>query len=49
LGLDIKILLRTIWKILKRDGISAPGEATMPRFMGSGAERAENIGGQRNV
>lgn len=35
LWLDIKILLLTAWKIAKREGISAPGEATMPRFMGS--------------
>ncbi|MDR1048256.1 MAG: sugar transferase [Synergistaceae bacterium] len=32
--LDMKILLLTIWKIIKREGISAPGEATMPRFEG---------------
>ena len=35
LGLDMKILLRTVLKILKREGISAAGEATMPRFMGN--------------
>ena len=34
LWLDLKILLLTVMKILKREGISAPGEATMPRFMG---------------
>lgn len=34
LWLDIRILLLTVWKILKREGISAPGDATMPRFMG---------------
>jgi lipopolysaccharide/colanic/teichoic acid biosynthesis glycosyltransferase len=33
--LDIRILLMTVRKILKREGISAAGEATMPRFMGS--------------
>ena len=32
--LDLKILSLTVWKILKRDGISAPGEASMPRFTG---------------
>ena len=32
--IDMKILFLTIWKILRREGISAPGEATMPRFMG---------------
>ena len=34
LGLDVKIFFLTLWKILRREGISAPGEATMPRFMG---------------
>ena len=32
--LDIKILFRTIMKIFTRHGISAEGEATMPRFKG---------------
>ncbi len=35
LGLDLKILMLTIKKVLLRDGISAAGEATMPRFTGS--------------
>jgi lipopolysaccharide/colanic/teichoic acid biosynthesis glycosyltransferase len=34
LWLDVKILLLTIWKVLKREGISAEGSATMPMFMG---------------
>lgn len=34
-GLDLKILFLTVWKILKREGISAQGEATMPEFMGN--------------
>lgn len=33
--LDIKIILLTIKKVLLRDGISADGEATMPKFTGS--------------
>ena len=33
--LDIKIILLTIKKVLLREGISAQGEATMPRFTGS--------------
>lgn len=32
LGLDLKILLMTVIKVLKREGISAEGHATMPRF-----------------
>jgi lipopolysaccharide/colanic/teichoic acid biosynthesis glycosyltransferase len=35
LWLDIKILWLTVKKVLVRDGISAAGEATMPKFMGS--------------
>lgn len=35
LWLDIKILLLTLWKVLKREGISAEGSATMPVFMGT--------------
>lgn len=33
--LDLKILLLTVRKVLVRDGISAAGEATMPKFTGS--------------
>ena len=35
--LDIKILFLTAGKVIRRDGISAPGEATMTEFMGSPA------------
>ena len=34
--LDIKIIFATVGKVLKHEGISADGEATMPRFTGSG-------------
>ena len=33
--LDLRILVMTAWKVLKREGISAEGEATMPEFMGT--------------
>jgi lipopolysaccharide/colanic/teichoic acid biosynthesis glycosyltransferase len=36
--LDVKILARTVWSVVRRDGISAEGEATMPEFRGK-AER----------
>jgi lipopolysaccharide/colanic/teichoic acid biosynthesis glycosyltransferase len=36
LRLDLKIIVATIGKVLKRSGISADGEATMPRFDGRG-------------
>ena len=39
--LDLKILFLTLWKALKREGISAPGSATAPEFMGSKKEPPE--------
>lgn len=39
IALDMKILFITAAKVLKREGISAPGDATMPAFNGnSGSE-----------
>ena len=35
LWLDLKILWRTVLKVLVRDGISAAGEATIPKYTGS--------------
>ena len=35
LWLDMRILLMTIVRVLKRDGISSDGHATMPEFTGS--------------
>lgn len=35
LWLDLRILGKTAWMVLKGDGISAPGHATMPEFRGS--------------
>jgi lipopolysaccharide/colanic/teichoic acid biosynthesis glycosyltransferase len=37
-GLDLKIVALTVWKVLRRDGISAAGDATMPVFVGKRAE-----------
>lgn len=34
--LDIKILWMTVWNVLRREGISGGGEATMSEFMGEG-------------
>ena len=33
--LDVRILWLTLRKVLERDGISAAGEATMPKFEGN--------------
>lgn len=35
LWLDLKILWRTLWIVLRREGISAEGHATMPEFRGA--------------
>jgi exopolysaccharide biosynthesis polyprenyl glycosylphosphotransferase len=35
LWLDLKIIWLTVLKVVRRDGISAAGEATMPRFTGT--------------
>lgn len=46
LWLDIKILAKTVGKVVLRDGISAAGEATMPEFQGIKREaeiRTSNI------
>ena len=34
-GLDLRILARTLRSVLKREGISAEGHATMPEFQGT--------------
>ncbi len=33
--LDLKILLQTVWKVFRQDGISEPGQATQLKFTGS--------------
>jgi sugar transferase EpsL len=35
LWLDVKIIVMTLWKILSREGISQPGQATAEEFMGA--------------
>ena len=35
LWLDLRILFITFWKVIAREGINAPGEATVKRFTGS--------------
>jgi len=45
LWLDVRILLRTAWTVVRREGISAAGHATMPRFDERGADDAAGTGG----
>jgi len=35
LWLDVRILALTLWKVIKREGISQPGHATAEEFMGN--------------
>ncbi len=36
--LDLRILFRTVWQVVTRRGISAPGDATMPEFQPQSAQ-----------
>ena len=39
LALDLRILRLTVGRVLRRDGVSASGDVTMPRFTGSRSRR----------
>jgi len=41
LWFDLKIILITIWKVLKREGISQPGRATMEEFKNQSLEKEQ--------
>jgi lipopolysaccharide/colanic/teichoic acid biosynthesis glycosyltransferase len=41
--LDIKILVQTFIKVIKREGINQPGHATAEEFMGSEGEKRDTI------
>ncbi len=38
LALDLRILALTVLRVLRRDGVRAPGHATVPRFLGRPAD-----------
>jgi lipopolysaccharide/colanic/teichoic acid biosynthesis glycosyltransferase len=40
LWLDLKVLTLSVWRVLRREGVSAEGHATMPRFQGPTDGRA---------
>jgi sugar transferase EpsL len=48
LGLDLRILARTALTVLRREGISAAGEATMPEFRGTPRVNDEPGGGNES-
>jgi lipopolysaccharide/colanic/teichoic acid biosynthesis glycosyltransferase/glycosyltransferase involved in cell wall biosynthesis len=37
--LDLSILAKTVWQVMRREGVARPGHATMPEFLGMSAER----------
>jgi sugar transferase EpsL len=41
LWLDLKIIFLTVWKVLRREGISQDGHATMSEFMGTERNHAD--------
>lgn len=41
LWLDLKILVLTVWKALRREGVASPGYATMPEFTGVEGDRGD--------
>lgn len=41
LALDLWLLLRTPWVVLRGGGVSAPGRATAPEFLGTASDVAE--------
>jgi len=41
--LDIRILMMTIWKVLKREGISSEGFVSAPEFMGLHSEERQGL------
>ncbi len=45
--LDLRILWRTVGRVLRREGIERPGHATMPEFMGEAESREAS--GERTV
>ena len=46
LALDMRILWMTVWKVFRREGISAPGEATMAEFTGSPGRVCGSVSGK---
>jgi sugar transferase EpsL len=39
LGIDLRVLVLTVLKVVRRDGVSAEGHATMPAFQGNAGEQ----------
>ena len=41
--LDVKILAMTVWKVLRREGVTNPGHATMAEFTGVRGSEGEDV------
>lgn len=46
--LDLKIILLTILKVLRREGIAHEGDVAMPRFRGSGGDDEQTVAAEGN-
>ena len=44
--LDLKVLVLTLWKVLRREGVSAADHATMPEFIGQQEPLVKNHSGE---
>jgi sugar transferase EpsL len=44
IGLDMKILALSVWRVLRGEGIAQAGQVTMTQFMGSGQDLPKNEG-----
>ena len=42
LWMDVKIIATTVWKVIKREGISQEGHTTTAYFTGNSPEETEN-------
>jgi len=49
LALDARIIARTFWQVLKREGVSLPGHATTVEFMGSAPASERNAAGEKQL
>lgn len=46
LGLDVKILARTVWTVLAGEGVTHGGHVSMPEFLGATNQRGEGAGNE---
>ena len=49
LWFDLKILALTVWRVLRREGVTAEGYATSPMFLGTAAEGSQGLPSQAGL